>query len=181
MTPPSIKFHPSEDPGTLDLRYDPRAHTIAGTTYHGRIDFKVPMMTHLMGNLYMGGSLQGLRLPRFIRNMVTLFPSAPYVLHSEVQSVLSVSVEDGPMEDPGLFESVALWACARVSLGPLLIVCQAGLNRSGLISALVLIRQYGLSPEEAVALLRTERSPAALCNPDFLAYVLGQAVPPTKV
>ena len=47
-----------------------------------------------------------------------------------------------------------------------LIRCQAGLNRSGLVMALVLVRD-GHSPEEAMSLMRQRRSRHVLCNGDF--------------
>ena len=47
-----------------------------------------------------------------------------------------------------------------------LIRCQAGWNRSGLITALVLLLD-GTSSDEAIDLLRERRSPYALCNSDF--------------
>lgn len=52
-----------------------------------------------------------------------------------------------------------------------LIRCQAGLNRSGLVMALVLIRE-GYSPAEAIHLIRTERGNAALCNRTFEEWLL---------
>ena len=52
-----------------------------------------------------------------------------------------------------------------------LIRCQAGLNRSGLVTALVLARD-GMPIKEAIALLRAKRSPAALCNPDFEDWLI---------
>ncbi len=48
--------------------------------------------------------------------------------------------------------------------------CQAGWNRSGLIAALVLLHE-GFTHEEAIALIREKRSPNALCNPHFVAYI----------
>jgi hypothetical protein len=51
-----------------------------------------------------------------------------------------------------------------------LIRCQAGLNRSGLVTALVLIRD-GFSPEEAIALLREKRSSMALFNKQFVQFL----------
>jgi hypothetical protein len=53
-----------------------------------------------------------------------------------------------------------------------LIRCQAGLNRSGLVMALVLIRD-GYAPAEAITLMREKRSRAVLCNLDFVNYLLG--------
>jgi protein-tyrosine phosphatase len=52
-----------------------------------------------------------------------------------------------------------------------LIRCQAGLNRSGLVTALVLARD-GMPIDEAMELLRQRRSPAALYNPDFVDWLV---------
>jgi hypothetical protein len=52
-----------------------------------------------------------------------------------------------------------------------LIRCQAGWNRSGLITALVLIRE-GYSAAEAIRLIRKQRSEFALCNPDFVEWLV---------
>ena len=51
-----------------------------------------------------------------------------------------------------------------------LIRCQAGWNRSGLITALVLIH-FGYTPEDAIALIREKRSPHALCNDYFERWI----------
>jgi protein-tyrosine phosphatase len=55
-----------------------------------------------------------------------------------------------------------------------LIRCQAGINRSGLITALVLIRD-GHTPREAIALIRSTRCEAALTNSHFEEYLLNVA------
>jgi hypothetical protein len=52
-----------------------------------------------------------------------------------------------------------------------LVRCQAGLNRSGLVTALVLIRE-GYEPAEAIALLREKRHKHAICNRDFESFLL---------
>jgi len=52
-----------------------------------------------------------------------------------------------------------------------LIRCQAGWNRSGLVMALVLMRE-GYTAEDAIALIRKERSQYALCNVDFEKFLL---------
>ncbi len=51
-----------------------------------------------------------------------------------------------------------------------LVRCQAGLNRSGLVMALVLIRE-GYTPEQAVALIRQNRGDIALCNDTFVRWL----------
>jgi hypothetical protein len=55
-----------------------------------------------------------------------------------------------------------------------LIRCQAGLNRSGLVLALTLIKE-GFSPEEAIDLMREKRGPNAMCNPIFERWLLSEA------
>jgi hypothetical protein len=52
-----------------------------------------------------------------------------------------------------------------------LIRCQAGLNRSGIVMALVLIRD-GYSPADAITLMREKRSEAVLCNQAFARWLL---------
>lgn len=52
-----------------------------------------------------------------------------------------------------------------------LIRCQAGLNRSGLVTGLAL-RSLGYSAQEAIDMIRAKRSPWALCNEHFEAYLL---------
>lgn len=51
-----------------------------------------------------------------------------------------------------------------------LVRCQAGLNRSGLVMALVLIRE-GYTPEQAVELIRQNRGDIALCNDTFVRWL----------
>ena len=54
-----------------------------------------------------------------------------------------------------------------------LIRCQAGWNRSGLITGLVLMRE-GYSANEAIELIRTRRSLNAICNQTFEQYLRDQ-------
>ena len=51
-----------------------------------------------------------------------------------------------------------------------LIRCQAGINRSGLMVALILMRD-GMSAEDAIALIRKKRSVYALDNAHFVEYL----------
>lgn len=52
-----------------------------------------------------------------------------------------------------------------------LVRCQAGMNRSGLVTALVLV-MAGLSPAQAITLIRERRSPGALFNEHFVQWLL---------
>jgi hypothetical protein len=51
-----------------------------------------------------------------------------------------------------------------------LIRCQAGLNRSGLVTALVLMKD-AFEAQEAIDLIRTERGEDALCNSHFERWI----------
>ena len=81
---------------------------------------------------------------------------------------------DGDMKDidfKQIYQAVRIahedWKAGK----KVLIRCQAGWNRSGLIMALVLIKE-GYSAQEAIDLIRKQRSPHALCNARFVAWLL---------
>ena len=84
---------------------------------------------------------------------------------------------DGPINNDDALEAIELarlayraWARGRT----VLIRCQAGVNRSGLVSALVLMLD-GYPADEAIALLRQRRSPVVLSNRHFEAWLLSEA------
>jgi len=55
-----------------------------------------------------------------------------------------------------------------------LVRCQAGYNRSGLVVALVLLAK-GWTADEAIAHIRRQRSEWALCNEHFVGYIRERA------
>ena len=66
---------------------------------------------------------------------------------------------------------LAIWAWERWKSGDrVLIRCQAGLNRSGLVTALVLLLD-GYEAAEAIQVIRDQRSPRALCNQAFVTWL----------
>ncbi len=69
----------------------------------------------------------------------------------------------------------ARWAHRRWTSGErVLIRCQAGLNRSGLVTALVLMME-GSSVAEAIAAIRSARAGVALCNTHFVDWLVADA------
>lgn len=54
-----------------------------------------------------------------------------------------------------------------------LVRCQAGLNRSGLVMALILIKS-GMSPEKAIFEIRERRADIALCNMHYERWLLNE-------
>jgi protein-tyrosine phosphatase len=70
--------------------------------------------------------------------------------------------------------SLASWLIAhRLRSGHrVLVTCFAGLNRSGVVSALALMR-LGLAPGDAIGAVRLARGPKALSNPAFVELLRG--------
>jgi hypothetical protein len=81
---------------------------------------------------------------------------------------------DGPLT-PQLIEEiehVAEWAYAQWKKDQRVLVrCEAGLNRSGLVTGIILLRD-GMSADQAIALIRKQRSRFALSNAAFEKYLL---------
>lgn len=161
-----------EDPTRVELVNDPLERRFRGVAIHGNTPFDMPYMSHITGNLYVGGCETGLMLPHNIKHLISLYPWERYGVEHQLLSFLEVTMFDSFDQDTAQVEAIAAWARECMETGPTLIHCQAGLNRSNLIAATVLIQQ-GMSPGEAVGLLRSKRSPAVLCNKAFEAHLLG--------
>lgn len=70
---------------------------------------------------------------------------------------------------------LAQWAHAKWAAGKKVnIRCQAGLNRSGLVTALTLMIS-GMSAQDAINTLREKRSDYALCNGEYERWLLNHA------
>lgn len=80
---------------------------------------------------------------------------------------------DGPMDEK-TFEKVdelATWLHGEWKSGKRCLArCQAGLNRSGILIALTLMKD-GYTADGAIALIRAKRSPQALFNDDFVSWL----------
>lgn len=84
---------------------------------------------------------------------------------------------DGPLGNSDARHAVDLARMAHRawrSGDQVLIRCQAGVNRSGLVTALVLMLD-GYDPTKAIDLLRRRRSPVVLSNRDFVAWLMTEA------
>lgn len=154
----------------IPMQVDPHQQRMRGTAVHGDTPFDVPIISHIEGNLYIGGCRNGLVLPDHIKHVVSLYPWESYRVEHGLHSQTAVVMYDDASGVNDTVLDIAEWAASRVLSGPTLIHCQAGLNRSGLIGALVLMLN-GRTPTEAIDLIRTKRSPACLCNEAFVRYL----------
>jgi protein-tyrosine phosphatase len=160
-----------QDYTKIPIQFDPHERRMTGTTVHGNHAFSAPYITHVVGNLYQGGCTSGLTLPDNIQHIVSLYPWEQYKAKHLLRSNMQIKMYDdqgGVDHDEAI--SIATWAERCTRDAPTLVHCQAGLNRSGLISGLVL-RMQGYGADEAIELLRETRSPAVLCNPTFEKFV----------
>ena len=137
------------------------------------------LFSEILPNLYMGGTGDsdivqfGKRLPQLhereeFDSVVTCYsyaqPMSWYVHENRY------GFADGPMDAETFVkvQELATWLHAEWRLGKkCLSRCQAGLNRSGLVVALVLMLE-GCSADEAIALIREKRDPNALFNLHFV-------------
>lgn len=84
---------------------------------------------------------------------------------------------DADLSGPAIDRVVAIarYAHRRWSEGArVLIRCQAGVNRSGLVMALTLMRE-GLTATEAISLIRSRRASAVLSNRAFVRWLITEA------
>lgn len=166
----------SADPTKISLQTnvkaerDPTLVRMQGITAHGHVPFDVPFITQIAPNLWQGGCQNGLELPHFIKNIVSLYPWERYKIKHEMESEMYVRMYDSLDQSTEEIETIAKWVHQARWRGPVLVHCQAGLNRSSLVVARVLMLD-GYSPEQVIDMLRKKRSPACLCNPAFEQYI----------
>jgi hypothetical protein len=132
--------------------------------------FSIPLATHVEGNLWQGGCWPGVRVPDEFVYVLSLFPWEKYDIGPDTERD-EVTMYDATHQGFEQVEELAAKVVDKLAEGPVLVHCQAGLNRSGLISARALMLM-GDPAATAVAKLR-KRSPIVLCNSAFENYLMG--------
>lgn len=160
------------DPTRIDIRFDPSVQRMSGLAVHGDTPFDVPFISEVTDGLWQGGCQQGLVLPRFIDHVVSLYPWEKYDRSMGNATYTEVRMYDD-LEGPDRDEVMKVASIVNMLRqdGVVLVHCQAGLNRSGLIVGMALMME-GMNPQDAIELLRKSRSPAVLCNPVFEQFLL---------
>lgn len=165
------------DPTRIAMSVDPREQRMSGHAIHGNTPFDVPYISQITDDLWMGGCTDGLVLPTEIVHLISLYPWERYAVKHELRSVLSVRMYDSDDQGFEQVDAIAAWVNNCRKDGTTLIHCQAGLNRSALVAARALVLG-GMTGSAAVALLRSLRSPAVLCNRSFEAWLTGAPYEP---
>lgn len=157
----------TSDPTAFDFSLDPTVNRMQGIAVHGNTPFDMPIVSQITDGLWQGGCETGLVLPSFIDHLVSLYPWERYTIKHRLQSEMYVTLYDSTDQGYEMVDSIAQWVnTCRETGGNVLVHCQAGLNRSSLVAARALMLD-GLSGDDAIHLLRRQRSDACLCNPAF--------------
>lgn len=165
------------DPTRIDIDFDPTIKRMSGVAHHGMTPFDVPYISEVGHNLWQGGCADGLILPKHIKHVVSLYKWEQYTVTHDLDSSLTVTMYDSIDQSCDQVDALARWVNLCRESGPVLVHCQAGLNRSSLVAARALYLQAKIATVEPlrggyfVDHLRDARSPACLCNPAFEAEV----------
>lgn len=151
---------------------DLKSHHIEGIARMGNKPFSVPLMSEIIPNLWQGGCPVG-SAPKEFQFIINLYPWGKYEVHPHQVVTVAALFDSEDVPDGTLLTILASHVNACRLVGMTLVHCQAGLNRSALVSALALILS-GYAPNEAIALLRRKRCDAVLCNESFERYLLGK-------
>lgn len=148
---------------------DLTTHHIEGIAREGMTPFKVSLFSQIDGNLWSGGCPR-VSAPEHFKFIVNLYPWEPYRCHPH-QALLQIQLFDsGEVPPEETLVALATTVNAFRKAGPTLVHCQAGLNRSGLVTALALILS-GMEPAFAIQRMREKRCDAVLCNKAFEGWL----------
>jgi protein-tyrosine phosphatase len=160
----------TQDPTAFSISFDPTQRRMSGWTAHKHMFFDVPYITEIAPNLWQGGCENGLVLPRHIAHLLSLYQWESYTVLHRLRTDHTVTMYDALDQATHEIDRWARWTNARRRTGAVLVHCQAGLNRSSLVTARALMME-GMTADAAIMLIREKRSPAALCNQAFEDYL----------
>lgn len=123
--------------------------------------------------VWTGGSVAewGRPMTPYFRHILNFYPWVEYDVPPGV-NYKEIRMTDGRTIDRSMLEEAAAFIDNAYSQeGPILIHCQAGINRSNFALAYWLVTRKGWSADEAIEKIRQGRGPAALCNPTFVDFL----------
>lgn len=156
------------------LLADLETHYIRDIALEGNIGFACPLITPIHDNLWQGGCINGVSLQGYFKHVVSLYPWERFNPDADLDSFVEVRLYDGKeVPDEQQLYTLARWINLCKAKGRTLVHCQAGLNRSGLLTGLSLVLD-GMAAPDAITLIRKSRSQAVLCNKAFEQWLLRQ-------
>jgi hypothetical protein len=163
------------------LEADLVSEPITGFLHTGQ-SINIPLVSHIVDNLYVGGHSERAHLDDFFTHVFSLYVwGSQYSTHEDTKHA-SVRMFDSPDEDPTLVSEIVDEVVEALNEGGnVLVHCQAGINRSNLVAGLALRKWKGMTSKEAIDLLRERRSPHILANRSFERYLLALDNPQPRV
>ena len=164
------------------LTADTQSQKVEGYLPDGRY-IDIPLVSHIVDNLYVGGYDFRADLGDFFTHIFSLYKWESYkdtgnlgpdtvhkawTMYDGHGEILAQDENENPVD---LGEIVYQIVSALNKGGNVLVHCQAGINRSNLLTALVLRAWKGLTSAEAIDLLRRQRSELVLANKTFENYL----------
>ena len=151
----------SIDPTRIKIDVDPRSQRMVGVSAHGLKPFDVPFISEIVPDLWLGGCEDGLVLPDFIENLVSLYPWESYTVNHELDSSLEVRMYDSLDQVFHHVDSIATWvnACRGFRSHPGALPGRAQPVQPGGRPRLVL---DGMDVDAAITLVR-EKRPKSAC------------------
>jgi hypothetical protein len=148
------------------------AHGYSGVALQGDTPFSVPLVSQILPNLIMGGCIDSLMLPGSagINHVISLYPWEKYKLTPGVSRLEYALMDSNDEIDGHRIAAIADWMGTLE--GTMLVHCQAGLNRSSLVTAFYMVKHCDMEPKDAINLIRERRSSACLCNATFEKWLL---------
>lgn len=129
-------------------------------------DGSFTMATEILPCLWVGGCKDGTPLPYDFGFVLSLYPWERYQIGPTTDRLQVRLFDHHELPDVDLLFALARVVNNQREEKKVLVHCQAGLNRSNLITALALILS-GMTPDQAISLMRERRSRYVLCNPVF--------------
>lgn len=117
--------------------------------------------------LWQGGCMHDLDLGNDFQTIVSLYKWGRYKRAEGVDLYEFEAYDSHDGVDMDTLTKASDAALKGLEKGKVLVHCQAGLNRSGLVAAFTLMR-LGRSAQDAIDLLRRQRSQMVLCNQNFV-------------
>lgn len=155
-------------------------YRMKGKAVHGGY-FDVPLVQHVYdtpegGSLWQGGCIHGVPLSGDFDFVLSLYRWERYDLAPTTHR-MEVTMYDALDQATDAADGLADIVVGRLNRGQqVLIHCQAGLNRSGLVTATTLVK-LGIKPDDAIDLLRAKRTEQVLCNASFEEAIRNLEVP----
>lgn len=160
------------------LSADLESQPITGYLPDGR-SLNIPLISHVVDNLYVGGCINGVDLEDFFSHVFSLYKWESYsvsndtvhrvwTMYDSPRGIEVMDLNENPLHITEVADEVV---DALEAGGNVLVHCQAGINRSNLTAALALMAWKNMSADDAIALLREKRSDRVLANRTFENYL----------